>query len=302
MGKNKGGMNLLPARSLSDIVERWPALGNCFLSTDANEHLEWWFRFLEPYLPEVRLKGEQVFPPKLEKPGDTVIILCNHLSDLDHFLIMAKANRWLENKVPVRLTGFTQTRFNTYPVIGSLAKKWVIGVEKGSKPQEILDQVNQFIDRGFNTFLLFPEGKIFCHSSYTEGIEWQRDNSKLPNMLHHVLYPRFGAYEALVGALKDRLKYIVDITLDYPHHPLTEHEWNHHLYPSIFFSMWNDTPPVTMHVRNIKVSNWKDALERKTLLNLWYSKDLLLRKRLRPVWHYKKSDKEKSWQKSDTTP
>jgi len=282
-------MNLLPARTLPDIVERFPALGNCFFSTDSDEHLDWWFRFLQPFLPQVRLKGEQVFPPKLESPKDVVLIVCNHLSDLDHFLIMAKANRWRDSKVPVRITGFTQTRFSQYPVIGKLAKQWVIGVERGSQPHEIHHQVNEFIQKGFNTFLLFPEGKIFCQSSYRESILWQKDKSALlPTLLDDVLYPRFGAYEALVGALQDRLKYIVDVTIDYPNHPLRDHEWDHYLYPSIFFSMWNDTPPVTMHVRNIRVSNWKDALDRKTLLQLWRGKDLLLRKRLRTVWQKKK--------------
>lgn len=268
----------------AQVANKMSSLGNCFLANDADEHLDWWFRTLEMYLPQVRFKGDE-FPPRLKSVNDVVLIVSNHLSDLDHFLIMAKANRWQRAPVPVKITGFTQTRFSKYPIIGRLAERWVIGVERGSGPEEMRQQIQNFLDQGFNTFLLFPEGKIFCESSYKESVEWQRKNSPiLPHLFHEVLYPRFGAYQALVNTLQDRLKYIIDITLDYPNHPLRNHSWDHYLYPSIFFSMCNKTPPVTMQVQSIRVSNWKDALERTTLLNLWRTKERVLCKKLRPTW------------------
>lgn len=265
------------------MLERLPWLGHCCAAETADDHMSAWFQFVKPALGKIIRKGDKKFPPRLESKEDVIVMISNHLSDLDHFLITAQADRHLDGAFPLKITGFTQSRFSNVPLLGSMVGKFVIGIGSGSAKEQIQQQVCDFLHKGYNAFLLFPEGRIFCKSAYSDSIVFQQKTQPDKMLMHDVLFPRYGAFCALVEALGPRLKYIVDITLDYPHHPLRHNEWQHFLYPSVFFSYFNDTPPPTMHVTTTRVDDWT-VCNKKLLLQIWMRKNSLLKKKLRPVW------------------
>jgi len=225
---------------------------------------------MSPAIPSVRRSGDIKFPPPLSDPSKVTLILCNHQSDLDQFLVFTSTTFRDDSKVPVQLTGFTHEGFKTLPGIGQMVGKNLIGLDKGDSKITIQAKIKKFLHQGFNTFLLFPEGTFLHKNSLLKSHAFQKSPT-----FHKVLYPRFGAFDAFVELLQDRIEYVVDLTLDYPGYNPSKAEWSYFTYPSVAHSFLNQNrvPPPYLHASCLVVNGKWETLTHDFVLKLWKKKE-----------------------------
>jgi len=257
--------------------------------------------FSAPALPSVRRSGAIQFPPPLSSPTDVVLILCNHQSDMDQFLVCSSVHYYDEPistgstsstsstssasstspTIPIRLTGFTHQAFESLPGVGNMVGKNLIGLAKGETQAQIQAKIQLFLDQGYNCFLLFPEGTFLHQDTFAKSQEFQAKEGIPADMrLQRTLYPKFGALHAFVDLVKDRLAYIVDITIDYYDYDAPKSDWSYFLYPSLTHSFFKKMSPPYMHATVIPVrEKWADFMEKEWLVKLWRKKDARLRVR-----------------------
>ena len=245
---------------------------------------------MTPAIQGIRKSGDKTFPPPMSKDKVT-LILCNHQSDLDQFIVFT-ATTFRDNAiVPVQLTGFTHQAFNTLPMVGQMVGKNLIGLDKGETKASIQRKILDFRHKGFNTFLLFPEGTFLHQESWKKSVDFQQKlGLKKEQCFQKLLYPKFGAYDAFVDLLEDEIEYVIDLTLDYPDYNPVTSEWSYLTYPSVAYSFLNKQPPPFLHASTTVVQGKRGILTHDFLLHLWRKKDQRLQVRekreLEAQYHY----------------
>lgn len=223
----------------------------------------------------IQRSGETSFPPPLKNPKDVVLILCNHQSDMDQFIAFTSTNFHTDGKFPICFTGFTHEGFKTLPLVGDMVNKNLMGLEKGESKKSIQNKIQTFRSKGYNTFLLFPEG-TFLHRDSLKSSQQYQASLGIDKKKHFkkLLYPRFGAYDSFVSLLKDDIRYVVDLTIDYPEYDAAQSEWSYLTYPSVAYSYLHKPLPPYLHARTIHITTQK--LDHAFLLTLWRKKDIRL--------------------------
>jgi len=122
----------------------------------------------------------------------------------------------------------------------------------------------------------FPEGGFLQKASYQKSPVSQRSQNSHGEWMHHVLYPRFVAFEAFLFPLvKDRLRYVVDVT--YTIQTIVRKinsVFIIPLYPSAsLYSLMNFNSSPYMYVCMTQTSPWRDVAKPEWLIALWQRKE-----------------------------
>jgi len=201
-----------------------------------------------------------------------------------------------QSPIPTRGTAFTHAAFRDLPVVGPMVMREMILLDKGDTELEIQKRIQVFLDRGYNMFLLFPEGTFLDSKSLAKSQSFQfpkpraasktrktnKTNILLPDassspltlpepeqkaepekLFTRVLMPRHGAMRAFVQLVQARLKRVIDITLQYPTYdpvrPGNEFQYVH--YPSLFAHFASDPkiiPAPVMHIQQYELKGPED--------------------------------------------
>jgi len=222
---------------------------------------------------QVEVSSYPAMFPRLAHENDAMIVLCNHASDLDQYVLNFCLGRAWERHEreaarldddeaggttrqrhsvragPPKMRGvaFTHSHFADVPVVGGYVRRFLVGLSKGddeaSVAAKIRDKVRLFNP---NVWLLFPEGRILDRESLATSREYVRSLGTRAAAARDgrdwtlVLYPRFKAYRALVRELGERLKFVVDCTIAYPETasaPLAGRSFSYLDYPSMLTYM-----------------------------------------------------------------
>lgn len=237
---------------------------------------------MRPAVPNIKRSGTLTFPPPFTSTTDVNLILCNHLSDLDQLLVFNLVDFHTDQKIETKLTGYTHENFKDLYFIGGMVGTVVIGLRKGDTEETIRTKTRHFLDRGFNTFLLFPEGGFLCSKSLAKSLNYQK-TLDIPDSerFHHVLYPRMGAYNAFLKEVGTRLKHIIDLTIHYQNYSPATSDGNYVDYPSVLHSYVNKIPAPIVHCKIYKVDAklFAKMSPQDWLLSIWHKKDHWLRTR-----------------------
>lgn len=255
-----------------------------------------------PCVPEIKLTGARIWPPPHESAEDVTVMLCNHASDSDQAIVYANLSWNKESKFPTKFTGFTYSSFEYLPLVGRLVGRTLVALEPGESDSDIEHKISWMLAQGYNTWLLFPEGTLMNKQSYKKSLDYQKSLG-IPEekWLHYVLYPKVRALNALLRVVGNRLKHIVDITIQYEDFDprYKESSYRFITYPSIFTGYLAQQKSASMHVHIYDVGdNWrpkllehaqhatdnkdaKDKLAPPWLINLWNIKDKTLKRKMK---------------------
>lgn len=262
------------------------------ISSAQTEEDEWaaWMEMINPLLPKtLKVTGKiKEFPPVFQSPTDICLILCNHISDIDQMIIMAKAAKQKEQKIPMKLTGFTYESFRFLPGVGSQVGSRFVHLRPKESEEDLKAKIKYILDQGYNTWLLFPEGTLMNQKTYQKSLDFQIGVEKIPKkeILHHVLYPRVGALKAFFALASSRITSIVDLTLEYqdlcPRTVPPSFTVNPRAIYSVFYGLKSPSLHVKIHMLNDKE---REQLAQTTdtnkgwLIKLWKQKDRRLRRK-----------------------
>ncbi len=278
-------------------------------------------RLVKPTLPKAfGYSGDMdIFPPRL-KSDECCVIILNHVSDLDSaYLLSLMDTSYLDRPqkkqgqghapssfIPahttIRPTAFTHSHFFKQPVLGPLLTKAnLIGLYKDMPDKEMQDAIEEKLESGCNTFILFPEGGV--HSSrnhFKSKAFWNKEMTgngngntsscnPTPNKRYpfkNCFLPRSGCYTNLIKTIGPRLRYFCDLTLLYPNHRPWEVDWNYDERPSVVHSCTEQLSKVYVHCKVLDFEEtrkkdpdfWKTLGTHETLLKLWRKKEKRLEK------------------------
>jgi len=247
-------------------------------------------------VPEMIVTGATEFPPPFEDENEVALLFSNHVANVDQVLLLSKISYHYNKKYPVQCSGFTYSSFQYVPIIGEGVGRNCVGLEEGEADSDIEQKVCWLLDQGFNTWILFPEGTLFTKKKYEKSIDFQTKELKMSKdkLFHYVLYPKVRALNAFLKALKQkgkRLKYIVDLTLEYPNVNLWERVDTNYTYPSLLYGSFCTLPRPSLHCH---IYTLDDSFLEKMyasistenppkvpiwLLNIWKRKENTLRKK-----------------------
>ena len=172
-----------------------------------------WANFVrmgQTLIPALRVRGTQL--PETLSRDDGVLVISNHVSTLDPFLIAIAVNAPVERETGrlVRWSGITLSTFGKLPVVGSLIdhkKGPLVGLRKGESDEELEAKFQAMWKRGVRIFVLFPEGRL------TDKAYMVQDQ-KHPDAVQykHLCTPRKRAFDAVRRAIGENLKWTVDVT------------------------------------------------------------------------------------------
>lgn len=274
-----------------------------------------------PLIPPMKRTGAKIFPPPHTSKDDISLIVCNHLADVDMWLIMAKMTWHEKTEFPIQFTCFTYNSFQHLPYYGEYVGRSMIGLEQGEPDQDIELKISFLMEEGFNTWLIFPEGTLFDKNKYAKSLAFQKQ-LKIPekDWFHHVLYPRTRALNAFLrvaASLKKRLVHIVDLTLEFhgSNSKAMDRTSLHYSYPSTLAGVFDNLrkPSMHVHIYNVSENAQKEIYSEAAavaeaaaqgapsassenppvplwLLNLWTIKEKTLKKKENRRKHKKRYD------------
>lgn len=195
---------------------------------------------LEPAIQKVKLTelSDVITAPS---EGKVLIVVSNHVSDLDTALITKRLPKECVTAF------FAYDQLQKMPLVGPIISEQTVLVGKSTDKANICSQVASMLDRGCNTFVIYPEGCHMQKKYYEKSVLFQRGIG-VTTPLQNVCWPRRGAMSALLETVGDRLEAIADITLVYPGYDTRESEFSSIRYPSLLHSYLFETPAVLMHV------------------------------------------------------
>ncbi|KAK6204641.1 uncharacterized protein RJT21DRAFT_132105 [Scheffersomyces amazonensis] len=190
---------------------------------------------------------------------DSAIILSNHVSLADHFVIAYLARNScttttdsskLENSIVLPRVNFFSWflvwRVPTWKVLFNMAKC----DENWELDESLLDSVFYKVlhSRTPEWLIMFPEVNIFTHENAL--IQQQQSSKYCLPLLENVLYPRFSGIFNLVSAIQksNNFKFtkIYDINLLYSRE--SNNPKNIFITPTLFDIFTSSSPPITVHI------------------------------------------------------
>lgn len=238
---------------------------------------------------EIIRSGDNVFPLPFQHSDGVSVILCNHIRDLDVLLINISVETHRDTGFPVHLSGFTYEVFRHVPILGNVVGRLLIGLSKGESEEERRSKVKYMLDRGYNTFVLFPEGALFHKGTYVKSAEYQKEKLGMKKPFKRVLHPYTKAFDSLRAVVGDRLESVTDVTLDYAGFRPRESDYSYTTYPSVLYNAFHDAPAPRIHVENIPIPYPQNLDSEKFLFRLWRRKEHRLAK-----WHLQAKAKAKA--------
>jgi len=234
-------------------------------------------QFLELCKPTVQnpptRMGAKNWPSEHKTEKDITIIIANHLSDMDQVLILFSIMWHDKTQFPIKAAFFVNSAYFGAPLIGKFLQQISIGVKPGDDHETICLRIRKFLAEGYNTFILFPEGRFLCEAAYLHSRTKMFDTQQMG--FKHLLFPRFGAWNALLAELEPRIIEVVDVSILYQGHVPWKSLGLHTDYPSVFYNMSNKVDSPIVYTEVIKRDPSK-PFSVKWLEQRWREKDILL--------------------------